>query len=340
MSAQRVGTEVALDFLTTESGQGEDERASRRRLQVCAPTPESSPPSFIRSRAGSLASSVLGDMVRRCASPGLRLRPHVPCEVFRHGREVSGLHAAVAAWLHADKKNCITGVPVLSRGCAPLVESGSRINEAGAGGSASARSGWWLGPTHDNRHGTRRPADARDSCSQGLLARQDKLALSPAPILEEVPKASRVCLEYEHVSAWVPATLGSPGLLPDMSWLWACARGGKTADRGGGSDSASDSSERPPKHRQVSHGSWRLGSWRFHHCFPACCMPCCMLYAATGHVEVSRSAAYTLYNAEQTAVSPRLVEWRERPWLVLGNTAIAADPPLTSASRDLAADPV
>lgn len=100
---------------------------------------------------------------------------------------------------------------------------------------------------------------------KGLLPRQDKLALAPAPILEEVPKASRVCLEYEHVSAWVPATVGSPGLLPDMSCLWACARRGKTADRGGSSDSASDSSERPPKHRQVSTRSWRL-SWR-----PTCC---------------------------------------------------------------------
>ena len=86
---------------------------------------------------------------------------------------------------------------------------------------------------------------------QGLWSRQDKLAPAPAPILEEVPKGSRVCLEYEHVSAWVPATVDSPGLLPDMSCLWACARGGKTADRGGSSDSASDSSERPSKHRQV-----------------------------------------------------------------------------------------
>ena len=68
MAAQRVGTEVALDFFNTESGQGEDERVSRRRLQVCAPAPESSPPSFIRSRAGSLASSVLGDMVRSSTS--------------------------------------------------------------------------------------------------------------------------------------------------------------------------------------------------------------------------------------------------------------------------------
>ena len=84
--------------------------------------------------------------------------------------------------------------------------------------------------------------------------RQDKAGAPPAPaqILEEVPKASRVCLEYEHVSAWVPANANSAGLLPDLRWM--CRLRGKTADRGGGSgsDTGSDASVEPSKHRRVS----------------------------------------------------------------------------------------
>lgn len=90
--------------------------------------------------------------------------------------------------------------------------------------------------------------------------RQDKAGALPAPaqILEEVPKASRVCLEYEHVSAWVPANATSAGLLPDLRWM--CRLRGKTADRGGGSgsDTGSDASVEPSKHRRVSprHKFW------------------------------------------------------------------------------------
>ncbi len=74
----------------------------------------------------------------------------------------------------------------------------------------------------------------------------------PAQILEEVPKARRVCLEYEHVSAWVPATAASSGLLPDLRWLCA-RRGARTADRGcSDSDSDGAADGKAGKHRQVS----------------------------------------------------------------------------------------
>jgi len=89
----------------------------------------------------------------------------------------------------------------------------------------------------------------------GVAARQEKLAVSPPPpaqILEEVPKARRVCLEYEHVSAWVPATAASSGLLPDLRWLCA-RRGARTADRGcSDSDSDGAADGKAGKHRQVS----------------------------------------------------------------------------------------
>ncbi len=63
MAAHRVGTEVALDFLTTESGQ-EDQSGSHRKLQTCVTRspPEPSPSSF-RSRAGSAGPNALDCLV-------------------------------------------------------------------------------------------------------------------------------------------------------------------------------------------------------------------------------------------------------------------------------------
>ncbi len=87
MAAERVGTEVALDFLTTESGQGGEQSTSRRRLAAPAPVPESSPSSF-RSRAGSVAPSALDGLVRFPGRAGEGFQPRAGREVHARDREV------------------------------------------------------------------------------------------------------------------------------------------------------------------------------------------------------------------------------------------------------------
>jgi hypothetical protein len=247
MAAERVGTEVALDFLTTESGQGGEQNASRRRLQAPAPVPESSPSSF-RSRGGSVAPSVLDGLVRGPSRAGEGFQPRASREVHARDGEVWHRPRRSSPWACAAHASH-TPVPLR------VLWAGSRTRVAGwqleslrlPQAGFSSRTQACVGQAPAERC---RPAGARPD-GRCRAARQEKLAAPPPPpaqILEEVPKARRVCLEYEHVSAWVPASAASSGLLPDLRWL--CARRARTADRGC-SDSDSDGAAETGKHRQA-----------------------------------------------------------------------------------------
>ena len=67
-------------------------------------------------------------------------------------------------------------------------------------------------------------------------------------LLEPIPEQSRICVEYVHVSAEVPAVFDAPGFFPGLKLPCFGGKGGQDA--------------KEPKTRQVStHLLW---SWKCH----------------------------------------------------------------------------